>query len=408
MILILNRARRKSVAKITRSLNEKNTFSPASSRVSLNPKRSSSPTRETPGILRKAWPPVLTESFTGLKETPPEHVEQLRDRLANGVDSSFIPQGLQNIIDNDPKVSHETIKPADIDRSDTRSTKELMTIWREVKEIFINARECKDESQDENAWFSHVVFPLVRLAMDLYGNDRWGFQWIKSQSINPLYLSTIPAPTLANSTRRKLIDCKSDFVFSYSSRNPSISDLYERFDAAYVHVGHTLDCFTSRIAHFSGFVLKTPSGDATEAELQMSIWIAGSLRNKSELAQAAQISYEPTAMVEPAITIVGHHHRVYYGYPRTNLVCGRSGIHVLGEDSRFGRLGTESIRGVFQLLRFYENMLEYGMDEGRDGYWGRFFGPVLNKLADIAVEKRKIWDRGWQERQRTWNEPSSD
>ena len=77
------------------ALNERNTFSPPASRVSSSPKRSSSPTRETPIILRSAWPPVLTESLNGLKEAPPEHAERLGDRLAEGVDFGFIPQGLQ-------------------------------------------------------------------------------------------------------------------------------------------------------------------------------------------------------------------------------------------------------------------------------------------------------------------------
>jgi len=71
------------------ALNERNTFSPPASRVS------SSPTRETPIILRSAWPPVLTESLNGLKEAPPEHAERLGDRLAEGVDFGFIPHGLQ-------------------------------------------------------------------------------------------------------------------------------------------------------------------------------------------------------------------------------------------------------------------------------------------------------------------------
>jgi len=70
-------------------LGRSNTFSPPTSQVS------SSPTRETPIALRSAWPPVLTESLNGLQEAPPDHVERLRDWLAEGVDFGFIPQGLQ-------------------------------------------------------------------------------------------------------------------------------------------------------------------------------------------------------------------------------------------------------------------------------------------------------------------------
>jgi hypothetical protein len=77
------------------TLNERNTFSPPTSRVSSSPKRPSSPARETPVILRSADPPVLVESLNGLVQAPPEHVERLGDRLAEGIDSGFIPQGLR-------------------------------------------------------------------------------------------------------------------------------------------------------------------------------------------------------------------------------------------------------------------------------------------------------------------------
>ncbi|KAF1969952.1 hypothetical protein BU23DRAFT_601152 [Bimuria novae-zelandiae CBS 107.79] len=302
------------------ALNERNTFSPPASRVSSSPKRSSSPTRETPIILRSAYPPVLVESLNGLKEAPPEHAERLGDWLAEGIDFGFIPQGLQRVIKNDPEVGHQTTKPADFDRSDTRSAEELSAIWKEVKKIFLNARDCKDGGRDENAWCDDVVRPLLHLAMELDGNDRWWFQSVQSQSINPLYLSTIPAASLTDSGRRKFMDRKTDYVLSYSHRHSDISALYKRLDIVNNReIGHTLDTFTKRTALFSGFEVKPASGDHTEAELQMSVWIAASLRKKQELARIAQTSFEPTTMVEPALTIVGHEHSVYYAYPREDL-----------------------------------------------------------------------------------------
>jgi len=114
----------------------------------------------------------------------------------------------------------------------------------------------------------------------------------------------------------------------------------------------------------------------------MSIWIAASLRKKQELALVTQTPLELSAMVEPALTIVGHEHSIYYAYPRKDLMYGKSGIHILGPDrDRFERLSTQSIRGVFRLLKFYGNLLKYGMDEKEDGYWGGFFKPILDKLA---------------------------
>ena len=73
-------------------------------------------------------------------------------------------------------MGHQTIKSADVNRNDKRSTEELSIIWEEVKKIFLNARDCKEGSRDENAWCDDVVRPLVRLAIDLYGDGKWWFQ----------------------------------------------------------------------------------------------------------------------------------------------------------------------------------------------------------------------------------------
>jgi hypothetical protein len=276
-----------------------------------------------------------------------------------------------------------------------------LPLWEEVKKIFLNARDCKDGSRDENAWCDDVVRPLVHLAIKICGDNRWCFQNVyvdhdriletsltrrtfsQSQSINPLYLSTIPAPTLTDPARRKPIDRKTDYVFSYSHRDPAISALYKKLDAASNRdISHTLDAFTKRIALFSSIEVKSASGDHTEAELQMSIGIAASLRKKEELARKARISFNPTSIVEPALTVVGHEHSVYYAYPCKDLVPGRSGVHVLGPDlDRFERLSTDSIRGVLRTAKVYANLLKFGIDE--EDYWGGFFRPVLNKLAGI-------------------------
>jgi len=95
-----------------------------------------------------------------------------------------------------------------------------------------------------------------------------------------------------------------------------------------------------------------------------------------------QVLFEPAAIVEPAFTVISYKHYVYYAYPNNDLVAGRGGVHVLGPDSdRLGNLRTDSIRGIFRLVRVYINMLKYGMDKDENGYWGGFLGPVLEKLA---------------------------
>jgi hypothetical protein len=52
-------------------------------------------------------------------------------------------------------------------------------MWKAVKFIFLNARDCMKYSRDENAWCIDVVQPLLSLAMDLYGNGKWWFQSVK-------------------------------------------------------------------------------------------------------------------------------------------------------------------------------------------------------------------------------------
>jgi hypothetical protein len=73
-------------------------------------------------------------------------------------------------------VGHQTTKPGDFDRSDMRSAEGMSAIWEQAKKIFLNARDCKDGSRDENALCDDVVRPLIHLAIELYGGDRWWFQ----------------------------------------------------------------------------------------------------------------------------------------------------------------------------------------------------------------------------------------
>lgn len=78
------------------TLNAGNTFGPLSesSGFSSDPQRSPSPTRISRQDLKEARPPIIFHSICGLNEAPPQLVEELGDRLANGVNSGFIPHGL--------------------------------------------------------------------------------------------------------------------------------------------------------------------------------------------------------------------------------------------------------------------------------------------------------------------------
>jgi hypothetical protein len=296
----------------------------------------------------------------------------------------------------------QDIEPSAFDRCDKRTLTDLCDTLQEVKQIYINARTCSELGRDEDAWCMDVVQPLVRLVLKLHGNGKWWFQSVymppfspteeipplttvlhrQSQTINPQYLSLVPSPSPSNPNKLAPIERKTDFVFSYSHLpSPGFESLYDRLRSANnAEVGHTTDAFTKRTALFSGIEVKPTSGDKAEAELQMSIWIAASLRKKADLAKrvafkatlrgaeanvsasemnvddanrecqvnaddedgeahankrnpnpagdredahdvhmcdtrpAANVPPIRTTLPEPALTIIGHEHYIYYAY----------------------------------------------------------------------------------------------
>jgi hypothetical protein len=246
----------------------------------------------------------------------------------------------------------------------------------------------------------------------------------------------VPSPSPSNPEKLAPVERKTDFAFSYSHlSSPGFQSLYDRLRSANkAEVGHTTDTFTKRTALFSGMEVKSISGDKAEAELQISIWMAASLRKKAELAKCAafkgtlhdaetnvrarQVDIDlasdgddgdahanernPNAtnnredtrsvdiydarpgvnvalilatLLEPALTIIGHEHYLYYAY-----LDSAGNTHILGPDiDRFGNISTRSIRGIFALIRLYGRILEYGMDE--QGFRGQFLGRVLEGLT---------------------------
>jgi hypothetical protein len=138
------------------------------------------------------------------------------------------------------------------------------------------------------------------------------------------------------------------------------------------------DAFTNTTALFSCVEVKPASGDQTEAEYQLSIWMAASLRKKMQLARHIGIG-DKSSLVEPCFTIAGHQTHVYLAYIRSEE---RDIVHILGpEVGSLGLCETSSVTGIFRALKLWRNVVRYGTDEGSDGFWGRFMGPVLRGLA---------------------------
>lgn len=138
-------------------------------------------------------------------------------------------------------------------------------------------------------------------------------------------------------------------------------------------VSHTTDAFTKTTAVFSGIEVKPSDGDKLEAEYQLSIWMAATLRKKAKLGRRAGLP-DTACLVEPGFTVVGHELYFYIAY----IDSGQDGaVRIL----EFGNAASSSISGVFKQLRLWRNVIEYGLDDGPHGFWGGFLKPVLNRLA---------------------------
>ena len=403
-------------------------------------KRSSSPTRNLTE-LRTATPSISLGSFNQVKQPlsadVAARINKLRGRLSRreGLEISYIPAGLREAIESDvlfaPTLAMDPIDPEAYDYEDTRpgSHPSLVDALDRVKSIFESACHCTEYGRDENAWCYRVVWPLVELAMRLQGNTKFKMESVyglpqaqtlqrmrplltdicrQSQNIQPRYLSTVPEPTSTSTSRRVALTRKTDFCFSYSCFDSQFAELYTQLAAAQTPVvSHTLDNCTQRLALFSGIEVKPENGDLKEAELQVSIWMAASLRKKMELARLAfPMSVPPSTpddtadnattpmdkaittvqslhLLEPAITIIGNEHKIYYAYPSSL----KGDVTVLGPDEKFAGLSTRSVQGIFKLVRFYGRMLAWGFDREAitnvhgTGLWEAFLGPVLESLG---------------------------
>jgi hypothetical protein len=178
----------------------------------------------------------------------------------------------------------------------------------------------------------------------------------------------------------RLLDRKANLALSFSHMpSPGFEDLYSRLRAAgNPIVSHMADAFTKTTALFSCVQVGPASGDRTEAEYQLSIWMAASLRMKMQLAQRAGL-VDKSGLVEPGFAIVGHETHVYFAYIASEE---KDVVHILGPEVGFlGLCETRSVSGIFRTLRLWRNAIRYGRDEGSEGFWGGFMEAVLQRLA---------------------------
>jgi hypothetical protein len=104
---------------------------------------------------------------------------KLRRRLGDAVKAAYIPAGLKEAIEQDPEfrlsLSMEPIDPEAFDYGDKRTLADFSLAYtmQQVKSIFQEATLCTQFGRDENAWCFGVIWPLIELAIKLYGKDKW-------------------------------------------------------------------------------------------------------------------------------------------------------------------------------------------------------------------------------------------
>ncbi|KAF5845517.1 hypothetical protein GGP41_003121 [Bipolaris sorokiniana] len=81
-----------------------------------------------PIILESVSPPMLTENLNGLRDQPPQQVEDLANYLVIYIDLQFIPRGFKDIIKNDSDVDHQIIGSANFNLNDALSAQELSAV----------------------------------------------------------------------------------------------------------------------------------------------------------------------------------------------------------------------------------------------------------------------------------------
>lgn len=144
--------------------------------------------------------------------------------------------------------------------------------------------------------FVHVYFPISTISR-------------QTQTIDPSLLPQIPC-----SVR---ISRQVDYSFVFSIRERNIKKKYSDFVQAQpdVPMGHTADPFGRHLVYFSGVEVKQAGGDATEALVQLSIWLSAQLEKLLQLSKRQGKSLEESQL-PPVVgwTVVGHQWNLYMAF----------------------------------------------------------------------------------------------
>lgn len=119
-----------------------------------------------------------------------------------------------------------------------------------------------------------------------------------------------------------------------------------------------------------------------EAELQLGLWAAASLRRKQHILHLAQVPTDAQQIVEPMVVMVGAHHHLYYCLSGEGAQWFSKSTLVL-QSNLLEEVNTWTVRGVFQLAKFYGSVLQYGTSQVEDGFHNRFINNIVQGLAGI-------------------------
>ncbi|KAK5257397.1 hypothetical protein LTR16_000783 [Cryomyces antarcticus] len=279
--------------------------SPLSQRPKLKPKaiserlsnRSPSPTRKQLFLLERASPSIKIRQ-PGTDVPYMRGVVELRNALGKEFGAAIIPACLK-----------DRVRDADLDGFDIIPTYAFNTSYSATEET-------------ERLWKS---------VQDIQDSARKQTQGIES-SLLPTQISGSPFAK------------KADFVFGFSPDQTDVKALYERWAIRHpgVSMSHMQDAYTSSLLLSYAIELKEPSGDQSEASIQLAVYHTALLQKMRDLAQISG-STEPV----PALlgwTVVGHEWKPHITsmLEDGNIICQGPFENLLA--------GTSSYRAIFSLL----------------------------------------------------------
>ncbi|OGM50938.1 hypothetical protein ABOM_000522 [Aspergillus bombycis] len=305
-------------------------------------KRAVSPVRDLLNDLRASKPAVFCELPSTIPL--PENAYALCITLTEGLHERVIPIGLKMV---DRIVN--------------------WTLWETITEILSEARESSLFQQDENAWYTKVVYPMLHLA---FKGSMLKVESVQSQTINPELL-----PIMPNNYR---VQKKCDYAFSFHRNTQQVSDLYGALTCtgAGGALSQTMDSNTKRWLLFSGLAVKHENGGKDEALAQLATWIAAGMENTRKLWSRSSEEVHPYCDLPPMVgwTVVGHDWHTWVTFGATDN--GTDSLYVVGP-WRAAAADTRDVYGAFKLLKLLRRASAYASTT----YWPWLRQKVLEPLC---------------------------